>query len=119
MTVFKALSGAPAADKYPNAARWYKNIASYEAEFSTLPGTASTDASQYGPEVAAVPAAAPAEEEDEDDVDLFGSDDEEEDAEKEALAAKRLEEYRAKKALKPKTSMSSIRWSRECLLTRR
>jgi len=40
---------------------------------------------------------------------LFGSDDEEEDAEKEALAAKRLEEYRAKKALKPKTSMFKFR----------
>lgn len=40
---------------------------------------------------------------------MFGSDDEEEDAEKEALAAKRLEEYRAKKALKPKTSMFKFR----------
>ena len=107
MTVFKALSGAPAASKFPNAARWYKNVASYEAEFATLVGTASTDAAQYGPEAGAAPAAvaAPTEEEEDDDVDLFGSSDEEEDAEKEALAAKRLEEYRAKKALKPKTSM--------------
>jgi elongation factor 1-beta len=109
VTILKALSGAPDAAKYPNVARWYKQIQSYETEFNDLPGEASTDISKYGPEVvenAVNPAAAPAaaEEEEEEDVDLFGSDDEE-DAEKEALAAKRLEEYRAKKALKPKTSM--------------
>lgn len=51
------------------------------------------------------PAAAPKADDDE-DIDLFGSDDEEDDAEKAALTAKRLEEYKAKKALKPKTSMS-------------
>ena len=112
MTVYKALSGAPDLGKYPNAARWYKNIRSYETDFEALPGEQSSDISQYVPEVAenAVnPAAAPekAEEEGDDDVDLFGSDDEEDDKEKEALAAKRLEEYRAKKALKPKTSMLS------------
>jgi elongation factor 1-beta len=109
VTIYKALSGAPDSAKYPNAARWYKNINSYETEFETLPGEQSTDISKYGPETVentVDPAAAPAaEEEDDEDVDLFGSDDEEEDAEKEALAAKRLEEYRAKKALKPKTSM--------------
>jgi elongation factor 1-beta len=107
VTIFKALSGAPDAAKYPNAARWYKQIQSYESEFETLPGEASSDISKYGPEVvenAVNPAAAPAAEEEDEEVDLFGSDDEEEDAEKEALAAKRLEEYRAKKALKPQTS---------------
>ena len=51
------------------------------------------------------PAAAPNPAEDDDDVDLFGSDDEEEDAEKEALTKKRLEEYAAKKAAKPKPGM--------------
>ncbi len=107
VTVYKAISKAPDADKYPNAARWYKHIHSHETEFETLPGDKTTDISQYGPEVTAAavnPAAAP-EAEDDDEVDLFGSDDEEEDAEKAALTAKRLEEYRKKKEAKPKTSM--------------
>lgn len=111
MTIYKALSSAPDAEKYPHAARWYKHIASQQEDFETLPGDKSTDISLYGPEVtpAAVnPAAAPAAEEDDDEVDLFGSDDEEEDAEKAALTAKRLEEYKAKKALKPKTIAKSI-----------
>jgi len=113
ITIYKALSGAPDSVKYPNAARWYKNILSYESEFESLPGEQSTDISQYGPEVVentVNPAAAPekAEEEDDDDVDLFGSDDEEDDKEKAELAAKRLEEYRAKKALKPKTIAKSV-----------
>ena len=101
VTVYSALSSAPDADKYPNAARWHKNIASYQDEFGGLPGDKSSDISKYGP---AVSPAAAAGDGDDDDLDLFGSDDEEEDAEKEALAAKRLAEYRAKKALKPKTS---------------
>ena len=57
-------------------------------------------------------------EEDDDEVDLFGSDDEEDDKEKEALAAKRLAEYQAKKALKPKTSKFTapiVRWVKEML----
>ena len=54
-----------------NALRWYNNIASYKAEFASLPKGAA--------------AAAAAEEEDDDDVDLFGSDDEEEDAEAERI----------------------------------
>jgi len=113
VTIFKALSGSPDGDKYPHAARWYKHIASHQSDFETLPGDKSTDISQYGPEVtpAAVnPAAAPekAAEDDDDEVDLFGSDDEEEDAEKAALTAKRLEEYKAKKAAKPKTIAKSI-----------
>jgi len=110
VTVFKAIPKAPDADKYPNAARWYKQINSYETDFETLPGDKSTDISQYGPEVtpsAVNPAAAP-DAEDDDEVDLFGSDDEEEDAEKAALTAKRLEEYKAKKALKPKTIAKSL-----------
>lgn len=107
MTVYKALSGAPDATKYPHAARWYKQIDSYQTEFETLPGDKSTNISQYGPEVtenAVNPAAAPAAADDDDEVDLFGSDDDEEDAEKAALTAKRLEEYKAKKDKKPKTS---------------
>lgn len=108
MTIYKAIATAPDKEKYPNAARWYKHIASHQTDFGTLPGEKSTDISKYGPEVtpsAVNPAAAPEKEEEEDEeVDLFGSDDEEEDAEKAALTTKRLEEYRAKKAAKPKTS---------------
>ena len=110
--VFKALSSAPDAAKYPNAARWYKHIASYEDDFPTLPGDASKPYTVYGPEVAEVtlnPAKAPAAEEEEDeDVDLFGSDDEEEDAEAVRIREERLAEYRAKKEAKPKVAAKSI-----------
>lgn len=112
VAVFKALSGAPDAEKYPNAARWYKHIASYEDEFPTLAGDASKPYTVYGPEVAEVtlnPAKAPAaEEEEEEDVDLFGSDDEEEDAEAARVREERLAAYRAKKEAKPKPSAKSI-----------
>ncbi|EAQ83055.1 hypothetical protein CHGG_10873 [Chaetomium globosum CBS 148.51] len=108
---FKALSAAPDAAKYPNAARWYKHIASYEDEFPTLPGDASKPYTVYGPEVAAVtlnPAKAPAaEEEEDDDVDLFGSD-EEEDAEAVRVREERLAEYRKKKEGKVKPAAKSI-----------
>jgi elongation factor 1-beta len=112
VAVFKALAAAPDAAKYPNAARWYKHIASYENEFSTLPGDASQPYTAYGPEQAEVtvqPKAedAKAEEEDE-DVDLFGSDDEEEDAEAARIREQRLEEYRKKKESKPKVIAKSV-----------
>jgi elongation factor 1-beta len=114
VVTFKAISSAPDAAKYPYAARWYKHIASYEAEFGDLPGDSSAPYTNYGPEVSEVtinPAKAPekeaAAEEDDDDVDLFGSD-EEEDAEAEALKAQRLEEYRKKKETKPKTIAKSV-----------
>ncbi|KAK4153337.1 hypothetical protein C8A00DRAFT_15402 [Chaetomidium leptoderma] len=112
--VFKALSAAPDAAKYPNAARWYKHIASYEDDFPTLPGDASKPYTVYGPEVAEVtlnpakaPAAAAEEEEDDEDVDLFGSDDEE-DAETVRVREERLAEYRKKKEAKPKVAAKSI-----------
>jgi hypothetical protein len=114
VAAYKALSSAPDAAKYPNAARWYKHIASYEDEFSTLSGDASKPYTAYGPEVAEVtlnPAKAPAAaEEDEDDVDLFGSDeDEEEDVEAAKLREERLAEYRKKKEAKgPKPAAKSI-----------
>jgi elongation factor 1-beta len=104
VTVFKAVGKAPDA-KYPNVARWYKQIASLEAEFSTLPGDASKEASAYGPERSAAPAAAA----DDEDVDLFGSDDEEEDAEAVRIREERLAEYRAKKEAKgPKPAAKSV-----------
>jgi elongation factor 1-beta len=109
VTIYKAVSKAPDAEKYPNAARWYKHIHSYENDFTGLPGDTSADASVYGPDAttsAAHPAAAPDAEEEDEDVDLFGSSDEEEDEEKAAQTKKRLEEYAAKKAGKPKPGMS-------------
>jgi len=112
VAVFKATSSAPDAAKYPNAARWYKHIASYTDEFATLSGDASKPYTAYGPEVAQVtinPAKAPAAEEEEDeDVDLFGSDDEEEDAEAVRIREERLEEYRKKKEGKTKPAAKSV-----------
>lgn len=106
------MKASPAADKYPNAARWYKHIASYESEFATLPGDASKAYTTYGPEAVAVainPAKAPAKaEEEEEDVDLFGSDDEEEDAEAARIREERLAEYKAKKSAKPKLAAKSV-----------
>lgn len=111
VATFKAISSAPDASKYPNAARWYKHIASYESEFPTLSGDASKPYTAYGPEVAEVtlnPAKAPAAEEDDDDVDLFGSDDEEEDAEAARIREERLAEYRKKKEGKTKPAAKSV-----------
>ncbi|KAI0176215.1 hypothetical protein GGR52DRAFT_571182 [Hypoxylon sp. FL1284] len=111
VAVFKALKSAPAADKYPHAARWYKHIASFEDEFATLPGDASKPYTVYGPDEAAVtlnPAKAPAEAADDDDVDLFGSDDEEEDAEAVRIREERLAAYKAKKEAKPKVTAKSL-----------
>jgi elongation factor 1-beta len=112
VTTFKALSSAPDATKYPNAARWYKHIASFEDEFPTLAGDATKPYTAYGPEVSEVtlnPAKAPAAEEDDDDVDLFGSDDdEEEDADAAKLREERLAEYRKKKEGKTKPAAKSI-----------
>jgi elongation factor 1-beta len=113
VATFKALSSAPDATKYPNAARWYKHIASFEDEFATLSGDATKPYTAYGPEVSEVtlnPAKAPAAEaEDDEDVDLFGSDDdEEEDAEAARIREERLAEYRKKKEGKTKPAAKSI-----------
>ncbi|VVT57134.1 uncharacterized protein SAPINGB_P005551 [Magnusiomyces paraingens] len=110
VVVYKAVGSAPDAEAYPNAARWYKHIASYSEEFATLPGDKEASASSFGPEAAAAPAAAAAEEEDDDEeVDLFGSDDdEEEDPEAVRIREERLAAYAAKKAGKPKTIAKSL-----------
>jgi len=111
---FQAIKEQPAADKYPYAARWYKHIATFESEFSSLPGDPTKEYTAYGPESSELtvnPAKAPekaAEEEDDDDVDLFGSDDEEEDAEAAKIREQRLAEYAAKKAGKTKPAAKSI-----------
>jgi len=111
--VFQQVKSAPAVEKYPYAYRWYNHIASFESEFSSLPGDPTKDHTAYGPESAELtvnPAKAPekAEEEDDDEVDLFGSDDEEEDAEAERIKAERLAEYNKKKAGKVKPAAKSI-----------
>jgi elongation factor 1-beta len=107
---FKAFSSAPDAEKYPHVARWYKHIASYESEFSSLPGDASTAYTAYGPEGVELPVNPkdkPAAEED-DDMDLFGSDEEEEDPEVVKEREARLAEYKKKKEAKPKAVAKSI-----------
>ncbi len=111
--VFKSLKSAPAAAKYPHAARWYKHIATYEDDSLRCPATRRRRTLRTGPAAVAAtlnPAKAPAkeEEDDDDDVDLFGSDDEEEDAEAARIRDERLAEYRKKKEAKPKTTAKSV-----------
>ncbi|KAL2003954.1 hypothetical protein VTN02DRAFT_1473 [Thermoascus thermophilus] len=109
VVTFKAISSAPDAEKYPHLARWYKHIASYEPEFSTLPGDASKAYTAYGPattELPTNPKEKPAD--DDDDMDLFGSDDEEEDPEAVKEREARLAEYRKKKEAKPKVIAKSL-----------
>ncbi|KAK0645353.1 Elongation factor 1-beta [Lasiodiplodia hormozganensis] len=109
VAVFKGVSAAPDAAKFPHAARWYKHIATFEAEFATLPGDASKPVTEYGPEAAELAVnPAKAAEEDEDDVDLFGSDDEEEDPEAVRVREERLAEYKKKKEGKTKPAAKSI-----------
>lgn len=106
------MSSAPDAAKYPHAARWYKHIASYESEFSTLPGDPSKAYTTYGPETTELPTNPkdkPAADDDDMD-DLFGSDeDEEEDPEVVKEREARLAEYKKKKEAKgPKPAAKSL-----------
>ncbi|PSK55320.1 hypothetical protein B9Z65_2709 [Elsinoe australis] len=109
---FQAIKTPPAVEKFPHAFRWYRHIASYEAEFSSLPGDPTKEFTAYGPESSELPvnpAKAPEKaEEDDDDVDLFGSDDEEEDAEAVRVREERLAEYKKKKEGKTKPAAKSI-----------
>ncbi|KAF2862783.1 elongation factor 1-beta [Piedraia hortae CBS 480.64] len=120
---FEVLKEQPSAEKYPHAHRWYKHIASYKSEFSSLPGDPSKAYTAYGPEsseLATHPAKAPnskdekpkaaaaADDEDEDDMDMFGSDEEEEDPETVRIREERLAEYAKKKAGKAKPAAKSI-----------
>ncbi|KAJ9311508.1 hypothetical protein DTO271D3_8226 [Paecilomyces variotii] len=109
VVTFKAISGAPDAEKYPHVARWYKHIASYEPEFSTLPGDPSKAYTAYGPETTELPVNPKDKpEEGSDDEDLFGSDSEEEDPEVVKEREARLAEYKKKKEAKPKVAAKSI-----------
>lgn len=101
---FKAISSAPDASKYPNAARWYKHIASFEDEFPTLAGDASKPYTAYGPEASEKAAAA----DDDDDDNLFSSDEEDEDPEAARIREERLAAYHKKKEAKPKTVAKSV-----------
>ncbi|KAK0289403.1 hypothetical protein LTR35_002600 [Friedmanniomyces endolithicus] len=115
---FQALKSPPAADKYPHAYRWYKHTASFESEFSSLPGDSSKSHTSYGPEASEIAVGsgkAPEKEaakdtggEEDDEVDLFGSDDEEEDAEAVRIREERLAQYAQKKAGKTKPAAKSI-----------
>ena len=89
-STFTAVAKAPDAKKFPHAARWYRQINSYQAN----------ERSKWAKGSGAAPAAAAAEEDD--DVDLFGSDDEEEeDEEAKRVREERLAAYAAKKSKKP------------------
>lgn len=107
VVTYKAFTAAPDATKYPHVARWYKHIASYESEFSALPGDSSKAFTAYGPESSELPVNPKDKPEDEEE-DLFGSDSEEEDPAVVAERNKRLEEYKAKKASKPKPVAKSL-----------
>jgi len=73
VVVFKAMSGAPAADLF-NALRWYNQVKSYTSTFTSLPGVAKA-LGEYGPEGAPAAAKKAAKDDDDDDFDVFGSDD--------------------------------------------
>lgn len=101
------LLAAPDGKTYPHCARWYRHIASYSSEHSSLPkGT--------NPLAASSSTSAPAEKEadadaegDDDDLDLFGEDDAEDDAENERLKAARVAEYNEAKAAKTAEKLAS------------
>jgi elongation factor 1-beta len=86
----------------PHAARWYKQIASYESEFSSLP---KGNAPSFASGSSSAPAAAA--EEDDEDIDLFGDDDEEEDAEAERVKAERIAAYTDAKAAKTAAQLAA------------
>ncbi|KAJ5082302.1 Elongation factor 1-beta [Penicillium argentinense] len=87
VVTFKAFTAAPDAEKYPHVARWL-----------------SLPTARRAPEASANPKDKP----EDDEEDLFGSDSEEEDASVVAERNKRLEEYKAKKAAKPKPVAKSL-----------
>ena len=105
---YEAIKTPPKPENFPYAFRWYKHIASFEPEFSSLPGDPSKPFTAYGPEASELPinTKAPNNEEDDDEVDLFGSEDEDEEDKK--LKEKRVEEYKKKKEGKAKPAAKSI-----------
>ena len=104
--MFTSLDSAPDASSFPNTARWYKHIKSYEPEHAGLAGSSKAGEAF----TASAGGAAEATGEEEEEIDLFG-DDEEEDAEAERIKAERVAAYNEKKANKPKTIAKVL----ECL----
>ncbi len=114
MVCFHGLKDQPSPSQHPRVYRWYKNIASYESDFSSLPGDPTKPYTVYGPEEKEVtihqeeaPKQASTEEDQEED-DLFGSDDEEEDAEAVKIREENLAAYKKKKEGKTKPAAKSI-----------
>ncbi|PWN28839.1 hypothetical protein BDZ90DRAFT_230849 [Jaminaea rosea] len=115
VAVFEVCS-APDANKYPNVARWFTHVASFEKEHPNLHGdkkkaaaalaaTANTGVQSTAAKAVAVEDNAAGD----DDIDLFGSDDEEEDAEAARIKAERVAEYEKKKAAKgPRPAAKSV-----------
>ncbi|KAA1098129.1 hypothetical protein PGT21_029099 [Puccinia graminis f. sp. tritici] len=87
VVVFQAIASSHDVKKYPQAARWWAHIKSWESEHASLPGE-KKELSSYGPakESTSAPAAA-AGGDDDDEIDLFGSDDKEVDEAAEKLKA--------------------------------
>jgi elongation factor 1-beta len=105
------LKESPPAAKYPHAYRWYKHIATYQSEFSSLPGDPSKDYTSYGPEaneLAINPKDAPNTAAEDDEDDLFGSDEEEEDPEVVRKREENLAAYKKKKEGKTKPAAKSL-----------
>lgn len=108
---FQAIEFSGAIKKFVHLCRWYQHVASFEPEFFSLPGDGNKPFTAYGPgadQLATGTKEVSQAEEDDDDIDLFGSEDEEIDEEAEKLKVQRLEEYRRKKAGKPKPAAKSI-----------
>ncbi|CAO1629530.1 unnamed protein product [Jaminaea pallidilutea] len=113
VAVFEACS-APNASKYPNVARWFVHVASFEKEHPHLHGdkaraaallsaTANTGVQSTAAKAVAVQDDAAGD----DDIDLFGSD--EEDEESARIKAERVAEYEKKKAAKgPRPAAKSV-----------
>ena len=120
MTSFRGLKEQPNSSKYPSIYRWYKNIASYESEFSSLPGDSTKPYTVYGPEekeVSLNPKGASSvadakekkeEEEEEEEEDLFASDDDEDDAEAARIKEENLAAYKKSKEGKTKPAAKSL-----------
>jgi len=93
VAVFRKISKP--SDNLENVLRWWNHINSFENAFNGLESS-----------LKATPSSAPAaandddDDEDDDDDDFFGSDDDEDDEAAEALKAKRVAEYNARKAAK-------------------
>lgn len=110
MAVYEAVSSA-VFSQYPHVAKWFSNLATYEAEHPAVTGNKDAAAKALSAAgIAPAPAApAPAQESNEDDVDLFGSDEDEVDPEAERVKAERVAEYEKKKAAKgPKGPAKSV-----------